>query len=376
MQFQTYPFEKLSKLLESIEPNRDLEPINLTIGEPQFQTPDFIQDELKKSTHLLNRYPKSAGSLELKDAILEFNRYRFNLNLKNSEVIPTLGTREVLFNFPQFLLSDRESSKIAFTNPFYQIYEGAAIASNSKVEYINLTKANSFKAEIRDSLKDCDLIILNFPNNPTASTLTLLELREWVEFALENDIILLNDECYSEIYLNEAPPSLLQASIEAKNENFKNILVVNSISKRSSAPSLRSGYIAGDSEILKEYMRYRTYVGCASPEPLQVASSIAWRDDSHVELARDRYRANFNIFKDILDIEPSIATFYVWLEVGDDLEVTKELYKNFNLKVLPGSFLGRDGVGEGFIRVALVESLEKIKESAYRVKKFLDREGS
>lgn len=373
MHFQTYPFEKLTMLLDGVTPNRDYTPLTLTIGEPQFETPNFIQNELKEKTNLLNKYPKSSGEAILREAILKFNKTRFNVTLNDNQIIPTFGTREVLFNFPQFLLFNKPSPKMAFTNPFYQIYEGSAIASRAKVIYLNLTKENGFKPDISTpELKECDLVILNFPNNPTASTLTLEELSKWVELALKYDFVLLNDECYSEIYFDKKPPSLLEASLKVGNSNFKNILVINSISKRSSAPSLRSGFIAGDSEILKEYMVYRTYVGCAVPLPLQYASAVAWSDEEHVKKAREQYKINFELAKEILGVKTPEATFYIWLEVDNELEFTKNLYKEFNVKVLPGSYLGRENIGKNYVRIALVENEVKTKEALNRIKKFLN----
>ena len=264
---------------------------------------------------------------------------------------------------------------MAFTNPFYQIYEGAAIASRAKVIHINLTKQNKFKAKLSDKeLQKCDFVILNYPNNPTSAEMTKEELGEWVKKALEFDFVLLNDECYSEIYFDESkrPSSLLEASIEVGNCDFKNILVMNSISKRSSAPGLRSGFVAGDANILKGYMQYRTYVGCASPVPLQKAAAVAWNEEFHVDEFREIYRKNFEIAKEILGITPPEATFYIWLEVKNDLEFTKELYKEKNIKVLPGSFLGRGGIGGSYVRIALVENEEKTREVLKRLKDFID----
>ena len=189
---------------------------------------------------------------------------------------------------------------MADTNPFYQIYEGAAIASRAKTIYLNLNEANNFKPEIdEDKLRECDLVILNFPNNPTSSVLSLDELGEWVTLALKYDFVLLNDECYSEIYTDAPVPSLLEAAKFIGNDEFKNTLVINSISKRSSAPGLRSGFIAGDANILKEYMKYRTYVGCASPLPLQDAAAAAWKEEEHVAHAREIYKENFKMAKEI-----------------------------------------------------------------------------
>ncbi|WP_428738435.1 succinyldiaminopimelate transaminase [Sulfurimonas sp.] len=374
MNFEPYPFEKLNDLLQNIIPNPNYEPSVLTIGEPQFDTPLFIQESLAKNTNLLKKYPKTSGEDILRDAIRGFIKSRFGVDVTDSEMIPTFGTREVLFNFPQFLLGDKDNSVMAYTNPFYQIYEGAAIATNSKVIHLNLTKENNFKPLIdEEKLSDCDLVILNFPNNPTSSVLPLEELSEWVNLALKHNFVLLNDECYSEIYTDQKIPSLLEASIATGNSEFKNVLVINSISKRSSAPGLRSGFIAGDKAILKEYMNYRTYVGCASPLPLQYAASEAWNDEEHVTSAREIYKNNFLLAKEILGLEIPEATFYIWLQVGDALNFTKKLYEKYNVKVLPGEYLAReDAQGEnpgiGFIRIALVENENKTKDALMRIK--------
>ena len=375
MNFEKYPFEKLNELLDGIEPNSEYELSVLTIGEPKFETPDFIQDELNQNSSLLKKYPASAGEPSLKESMINFVKKRFSIDLNENQIIPTFGTREVLFNFPQFALFDKKSPVMAYTNPFYQIYEGAAIASRAEVIHINLTKENDFKANLSDGdLKRCDLVILNYPNNPTSAEMTKDELGVWVKKALEFDFILVNDECYSEIYFDEKdkPSSLLEASIAVGNSNFKNVLVMNSISKRSSAPGLRSGFIAGDENILKDYMKYRTYVGCASPVPLQKAATIAWNNQEHVEEFRKIYKRNFELARDILGIEIPKATFYIWLEVDDDLEFTKKLYKEKNIKVLPGSFLGRNGIGRGYVRIALVENEKKTQEVLKRLKGFID----
>ncbi len=374
MQFETYPFEKLNALLDPITPNPDLTPLTLTIGEPQFATPDFIQEALCEATPYLNKYPKSAGEAFLKEAQIGFVKRRFDVDLKEDQIIPTFGTREVLFNFPQFLLADKRDPVMAFTNPFYQIYEGAAIASSAKIIHLNLTKENDFLAPLDpDTLQSCDLVILNYPNNPTATSCDLGYLKQWVEAALKYDFVLINDECYSEIYNTPTgDPSLLEAAKAVGNDDFRNILVLNSISKRSSAPSLRSGFIAGDASILKAYMRYRTYVGCASPLPLQYASAKAWRDEAHVEENRERYRKNFAIAQEILGITPPRSTFYIWMEVEDDIAFTQKLYKEKNLKVLPGSYLSRGDFQTKHIRIALVEDEQKTKEALERIKELLD----
>lgn len=375
MQFETYPFEKLSALLDGITANEDYPLSSLTIGEPQFETPQFIQNEFKNSSQFLNKYPKSAGENYLKDAMISFNKKRFNIDLDYGEIIPTFGTREVLFNFPQFLLFDKKNPVMAYTNPFYQIYEGAAIASRAEVIHINLIKENNFVAYLDDEvLKRCDIVILNYPNNPTSATVSKEVLEIWIKKSLEFDFILINDECYSELYFDELkkPISLLEAAISVGNDRFKNCLVLNSISKRSSSPGLRSGFIAGDANILKEYMKYRTYVGCALPLPLQKTAAVAWGEESHVEFFRAKYKENFELAKEILDIEIPDATFYIWLEVEDELDFTKKLYENKNIKVLPGSFLGRDGIGSGYVRIALVEEPSKTKVVLTRLKEFIN----
>jgi len=372
MQFQKYPFEKLNELLDGVEPNSDYFPISLTIGEPQFDTPQFIKDALIKCIDSFNKYPKTAGELELKEAQLSYLKQCFNLDLELNQLIPTFGTRELLFNFPQFLLADKKSPKIAYVNPFYQIYEGAAIASNAEVVYLNLEKSNGFKPVIdKDKLKDVDLVILNTPSNPTASVMSIEDLKEWVKLALELDFVLLNDECYIELFTNERIPSILNASVEVGNSEFKNILTANSLSKRSSAPGLRSGFVAGDREILKEYLKYRTYVGCASPLPLQHAAAVAWREQSHVEEFREVYRENLKIASKTLNVPVPEATFYIWLEVEDALNRAKELYQKYNVKVLPGEFLGREGAGVGYWRLALVYDSGIVIEAMERIDKFL-----
>ncbi|MBD3799687.1 MAG: succinyldiaminopimelate transaminase [Epsilonproteobacteria bacterium] len=360
MRFEPYPFEKLTRLLEGITPNPEYSPITLTIGEPQFETPAFIQKSLAKHSEELRRYPKTAGEAYLNNSMRGFVESRFGVKLKVNELVSSFGTREVLFNFPQYYLFDKKEPVMAYTNPFYQIYEGAAIASRARVIHLNLTEANNFKPIINESeLAGCDLVILNFPNNPTASVLSLEELGEWVKLALKHDFCLINDECYSEIYTDQKVPSLLEASIYVGNTSFKNVLAINSISKRSSAPGLRSGFIAGDAEILQGYVQYRTYVGCASPLPLQAAAAMAWADEYHVAKARTVYAENFKAAQEILGVETSDATFYLWLKVPNALEFTQRLFRDYNVKVLPGEFLAReDALGEnpgiGYIRISSI----------------------
>ncbi|MDR2151600.1 MAG: succinyldiaminopimelate transaminase [Helicobacteraceae bacterium] len=369
--FEAYPFERLRALLEGIKPNADKTPIGLHIGEPQFETPKAILEVLSAHLGLLNKYPPSGGIAKLKEAQISFVDRRFGVGLSGDQIAPTLGTREALFNFPQCLLFGKENPTIAYPNPFYQIYEGAAKASGAKSVLLNLEAVNGFKADITDErLKTCDLVILNSPNNPTGSTLTLNELIEWAKLSEKYGFVLLNDECYSEIYATNPPPSLLQAAKAAKNDDFKRIIVVNSLSKRSSAAGIRSGFIAGDKEILSEYARYRSYAGITAGVALQIAAAYAWLDDKHSEEIRLKYAKNMELAQKILGVKPPEATFYLWLDVGDDLKAAQELYARYALKTLPGAFLSRGQSPLGFLRVALVYDENETIEALNRLKTF------
>ncbi len=376
MKFESYPFEKLAALTKDIAPSAEYSPFKLTIGEPQFDTPLFIREKLRDTAYTLNKYPKTAGEDELKSAMMGFVHRNFGVELKPSELIPTLGTREVLFNFPQFYLFGKSSPIMAYPNPFYQIYEGAAIASKAQALHLNLRSENGFLPsldELKEHIKNGkkpDIVILNSPNNPTASVMSLELLKEWMSAALEYDFLLINDECYNQIYFGTPPPSLLEAAIAIGNESFKNCLVLNSISKRSSAPGLRSGFIAGDAGVLKEYLKYRTYVGATNGLPMQYAAAVAWSDEEHVYEAREKYRQNFEIASKYLGTPMADATFYIWFAVGNGVEFAANLYRQKNVLVLPGSFLAR-GFAEEYVRIALVESPEKTEEAIKRLRDFL-----
>ncbi|GAA6948193.1 succinyldiaminopimelate transaminase [Helicobacter pylori] len=354
MIFEPYPFERLRALFKEITPKK--KGLDLGIGEPRFETPQFIQDALKNHTHSLNIYPKSAFEEGLREAQRGFFKRRFKIELKENELISTLGSREVLFNFPSFVLFDYQNPTIAYPNPFYQIYEGAAQFARAKSLLMPLTKENDFTPSLNEKeLQEVDLVILNSPNNPTGRTLSLEELISWVKLALKHDFILINDECYSEIYENTPPPSLLEACMLIGNEAFKNVLVIHSLSKRSSAPGLRSGFIAGDSSILEKYKAFRTYLGYTSANAIQKASEIAWLDDAHAEFFRNIYANNLKlarkIFKDTL-IYP--YSFYVYLPVKKGENFAKTLYQNEGIMILPALYLGRNYIGADCVRLALV----------------------
>jgi len=371
MDFGAYPFTKLNNLLLGID-NDKTKTIDLAIGEPKFETPSNIKDALIKHIDKLNKYPMSAGIPALKDAMIDFIYKRDGIKINHTQIVPTLGTREILFNFPIFYLHNKPNSKMAFTNPFYQIYNSSAIMTNSAIYHIDLLEENNFKPIIDENqIKDCYLVIINFPNNPTGATLDIDELANLVKLALKYDFVLLNDECYLEIYNEEKPVSLLSASIKAGNPEFKNILVCNSISKRNSAPSLRSGFLAGDESIIKPYGNYRTQLGCAQPLPLQFASIEAWRDVVNIDYFRSLYAKNKAQVVNILGVNPSSSTFYLWLKVNDALEITKKLYAKSNVRVLPGRYLSYGDIGNDFIRIALVESEEKTILALNNIKKIL-----
>ena len=375
---QPYPFERIKSLKEGIVPPDDKPLISLSIGEPKHKCPDFITQAVSDNLVDFQQYPLTKGGAALRTIISQWLEQRFTLGAQtidpDQHVIPVNGTREALFAFAQCVVDPTiANAKVLSPNPFYQIYEGAAIASRAEIIHLNLTKENNFKAPIEpEVLKRCDFVIINYPNNPTAASATLEELKAWAQAALDYDFVLLNDECYSEIYVGKKDPSLLEASLMIGNTDFKNIIVVNSISKRSSAPGLRSGFIAGDAKILKAYMQYRTYVGAASPLPLQHASAAAWNDETHVANNREKYSKNFTIAKEILGIKVPSSTFYIWLEVEDDIDFTKRLYHDKNLKVLPGSFLSRGEFKTKHIRIALVENEERTKMALTRIKELLD----
>ncbi|PAF42078.1 succinyldiaminopimelate transaminase [Helicobacter sp. 11S02629-2] len=386
MRFNPYPFDLLRKLLEGCEAPKDV--LNLSIGEPAFGASKKTIEALVQNASDISFYPKNEAIAELVESELAFVKHRFQIDLKKEELIPTFGSREVLFNFPQFYLASKTNPLMAFCNPFYQIYEGAALASKASIHLMDLSEKNGFTPRLDSKIaSQVDLVILNSPNNPTGKTLSLEELKEWVNLALKHDFLLINDECYGSIYLDSKPASLLEASLAVGNTNFKNILVVNSLSKLASAPGLRSGFVAGDANILKEYKTYRSYVGTSIPIPLQKASSVSWREFSYHEEIREKFAKNLTLAKDIFgSVEP--YTFYVWLKIQDCDEVhitnskkvllfndesfTQGLYEKHGILVLPGSYLGRNAQGCDYVRIALTQEVEALKPALQTIKHYRD----
>ena len=393
MTFNPYPFEKLRALLESCDTNANKTEscklhsssgLNLSIGEPAFPSPTKVVQALCDNASLIRYYPTLDSKLP--EAQREFFYKRFNIALKEDELIPTFGSREVLFNFTHFIFTSTICKKqntptLAFPNPFYQIYEGAQIPNHADAIYMPLNEQNDFKPKLLESdLRKVSMVILNSPNNPTGQILNREELMEWAKLALEYDFILVNDECYSEIYKDNAPPSLLEACKAIGNTSFKNSFVINSISKRLSAPGLRSGFIAGDSNILKDYKVFRTYVGISMPLTLQKASIIAWQEDEYAQSIRKKFAKNLEIAQEIFpNTHVYPYTFYLWLCVANtkhkipkdftsDMLFTQELYKRSGHKVLPGSFLGREKSGMGYVRIALTHEEDIMRKALLDIK--------
>ncbi|WP_163532458.1 succinyldiaminopimelate transaminase [Helicobacter suis] len=369
--FEPYPFERLNALLGDVTPA--IKPLDFSIGEPQFETPYSIQKALKEHTSDLRFYPKSKDTQFLKEAQISFIKRRFGLDLQKWQIIPTLGSKEVLFGFPLFYLHNKHSPKMAFSNPFYKVYLASARMARAEVIFMDLSKENNFTPLLPKDSKP-DLVILNSPNNPTGRTLDLEELKTWVLRALEEDFVLLNDECYSNIYSATPPPSILEACKLVGNFEFKNVLAVNSISKSLSAPGLRSGYIAGDASILAAYQTLRSYSGCAIPLPLQHASAIGWLDNHAQQSIQEIYATNLKLAQEILQVPIFPTSFYVWLEVPDGQKFTRYLYEQTGLKVLPGSFLSylESPHTRDFVRIALVQTPEILKPALERLKSTLE----
>lgn len=386
MEFNPYPFTLLKKLLKNVESSQD--DINLSIGEPSFKAPDDVIKSIQENAELIRFYPKNDIDFQLlKKSQINFVKNRFKVDLKNEEIIPTFGTREALFNFPLFVLFDINEPYIAFPNPFYQIYEGATIASNAQPIYMDLNHINNFKPSLKKSdLKKVSLVILNSPNNPTGQILNIKELEYWVKLALEYNFYLLNDECYSEIYVDDKPPSILEACINVGNTEFKNVFAINSISKRICVPGLRSGFIAGDKEILNKYVVFRSYAGLTIPLTLQKASRVAWENYNYAEIIRKKFAKNIEIAKNIFSNSMIFPySFYLWLKIQDCDEIhlgdnrlfsdeifALELKKKKGITVLPGSYLGRHNVGYGYVRIALVYEENIMTDGLLKIKDFLD----
>ncbi len=391
-QLKPYPFEQLSQLKQGLNPNGVLKHISLSIGEPQHEAPSFVAQIIKDNINSISKYPSTKGIPELRNSIAQWICKRFNLgdNVLDPEtqVLPVNGTREALFAFAQSVINKKEKDPLVIMpNPFYQIYEGAAILAGATPYFVNACERTYYLPDY-DSIpagiwKRCQLLYICSPSNPTGEVIDRSSLQQLIKLALKFDFIIASDECYSEIYQDEQkPPSgLLEVASSMGLNDFENLIIFNSLSKRSNVPGLRSGYVAGDAQIIKKFLLYRTYHGSAMPLSTQMVSIACWNDEQHVIKNRQIYREKFQAFIDILspviDIIAPPASFYIWLKLpcGDDEKFTRRLFEDQHITVLPGSFLsrktGQANPGLGYARIALVASLEECIEAAQRIRTYL-----
>lgn len=386
-----YPFEKLAKIKADCQPPEDLSAILLSIGEPKHPAPAFVIDRLKTAMTEIGAYPSTKGSKEFRQTIGQWLSNRFLLPQQclnpDQNILPVNGTREALFAIAQASINRNQTTPtVLMPNPFYQIYEGAAILAGAEPVYLPCEEENNFLPNFdqvtEQNLKNCQLLYLCSPANPSGAVLTSQQMTHIIELADRYNFIIASDECYSEIYHDDLnpPPSLLQACHDMGREDFSRCIVFHSLSKRSNLPGLRSGFVAGDANIIGPFLKYRTYHGCAMPVPTQLASCEAWRDETHVEENRQRYRDKFTAVEKILgtqiDIELPQAGFYLWLKTPiDDIEFARQLYQQQNVTVLPGQFLSRTiegrNPGQNRVRIALVARLQECVEAAERIKLFV-----
>lgn len=383
---QPYPFERLNKLKGKVNYSGDLEHIPLSIGEPKHPTPHLISEAVLEHLHQLSTYPLTRGGQDLRQAIVDWLTKRFQLGSTgiNAEdhVLPVNGTREALFAFAQAVVKSEKESLVLMPNPFYQIYEGATFLAGATPVFLDCNKDNGYLPDFSkvtaEQWKQCELLYICSPGNPTGAVIPEQTLHQLILLAEKHDFIIASDECYSEIYFDEsAPPvGLLQAAASMGNTDFKNCMVFHSLSKRSNAPGLRSGFVAGDADIIKQFLSYRTYHGCAMPLHHQAASIKAWKDEEHVaenrRLYKEKFSAVLSILKDSLNVNLPQAGFYLWAETPiNDQDFALGLYQQQNVTVLPGSYLSRkaNGInpGENYVRMALVAPLNACIDAANRI---------
>ena len=382
-----YPFQKLSALLRDIAPPADKPHIALSIGEPRHPPPAFVLQELSANLDSISRYPVTRGSDNLREAIADWLSTRFNAKVSaDTQVLPVNGTREALFAFAQCVIDNSKDAAVIMPNPFYQIYEGAAILAGAQPWYLNTSSDDGFIPDI-DSIpesvwKTCQLFYACSPGNPTGAVLPESHWLRLLDYADRYDFVIAADECYSEIYPDESNPpvGLLQVCADSGRDNYARCVVFHSLSKRSNLPGLRSGFVAGDAEILKQFLLYRTYHGCAMSLPVQIASIAAWRDEQHVYENRQQYREKFSAVLPILQpwlpvVQPE-ASFYLWPEIpgNEDTTFTRGLFEQQHVTVLPGSYLSRESdhvnPGSNRVRMALVAETDKCIEAATRIAEF------
>lgn len=386
-----YPFERLARLKSGVSPP-DIPHIAMSIGEPQHEPPAFILETLRANLHRLGSYPVTIGLIELRAAAARWLERRFSLpaNAVSAEsmVLPVNGTREALFAFVQCIVDGKPDALVLMPNPFYQIYEGASLLAGAQPYFLNTTAENGYLPDLdavpHEVWKRCQLLFLCNPGNPAGAIASRAYLEHALELADRYEFVVAVDECYAEIYLDDAqpPPSLLQACISTGRTNFERCAVFHSLSKRSSVPGLRSGFVAGDPSLMARFLLYRTYHGSAMPVPTQLASVAAWNEDAHAVQNRRLYQEKFArvlpILAPVLNVTRPDGAFYLWPDVGgDDEAFTRDLFAAQNLTVLPGSYLARDmnGInpGRGRIRISLTASVEQCVAAADRIRSFLSR---
>lgn len=384
---QPYPFARLRKLMDGLEPPADIQPISLHIGEPKHPTPSVLTDALIQHLDGLAAYPATAGIPELRQACAQWLMRRYSgvkIN-PDTEVLPVLGSREALFAFTQTIIdsSTEYQPVVVSPNPFYQIYEGSALLAGARVEYVNC-RAPHFMPQWQEidqnTWPKVQLVFVCSPGNPSGAVMNLDEWKKLFDLQDKYGFVIASDECYSEIYFDDdnKPLGTLQAASQL-GRTFNRLIMFTSLSKRSNAPGLRSGFVAGDSKLLADFLLYRTYHGSAMSLPTQYASIAAWNDEEHVIANRNLYREKFDKVIPILQQKFALhkpdASFYLWLNVPDcdDLAFTQKLWQKAAIRVLPGRYLARNtpygNSGAGFVRIALVSSVEECVEAANRMVK-------
>jgi N-succinyldiaminopimelate aminotransferase len=388
---QPYPFEKIATLKKGVIPNPELTPLSLSIGEPKHPTPAIILDSMRDSVDQVCSYPGTAGSLELRQSFADWLIKRFKLAENgidpNTQTLPVNGTREALFAITQCIIDCKPNAKVLMPNPFYKIYEGATLLAGAQPVFLNCTEESNFLPDLdaidEQTWKDCQLFFMCTPGNPTGAVTPASEIKKLLTLAEKYDFTIVSDECYSEIYLDESNPpiGLLEVAHSVGNDDYKHCLVFHSLSKRSNAPGLRSGFVAGNADLIKSFLLYRTYHGGAMPPHTQATSIVAWGDEKHVEENRRLYREKFSAVLDILspvmDIPTPQASFYLWAKTPiNDEQFTRDIYEQQNLNVVPGSYLSCEvnGVnpGKNRIRLALVAETQQCIEAAQRIRTFIE----
>ena len=396
-----YPFAKMATLLQDSVAASEYQTIKLGIGEPKHEPPEFVVKALADNLNKVQNYPSTNGLLELRQAIAQWLSRRFKLSSidVDSQIIPVMGTREALFSFVQAAIDSSKMTNsndkplVVMPNPFYQIYEGATLLAGAEPYFVACNADNDFKGDYRsvpsEIWRRTQLVFVCSPNNPTGAVFSEADWQALIELSDQYDFIIASDECYSELYFETPPVGLLEACANMGRHDYKNCVVFHSLSKRSNLPGLRSGFVAGDAELLTPYLQYRTYQGCALPIHHQLASIAAWQDETHVEENRQLYAQKFDLWMselgDLLKLNKPDAGFYFWVQVPeqfkdeqgnlDDEAFVKALFEKVNIHALAGRYLSRevDGTnpGKGFVRLALVASVEESQEAITRIKALL-----